>query len=457
MTTMKERPLLQDLVKGAMAGANQRLSVNLEAARQESRRGSTKTASAAPADLTTHVPTELAVKLADALGYIGGELRKEADLMPGEGPNALQVLEATSSEKNIDAGESGQATSQNQPPQSPPLQPDKVQEGNAGTGLQTNDETTHGEQPESPIKNAAALAQSNLDRLQKMAKEEKPEGHHIRRALLGNATSSAIEAEKGKKLKAFGGALKHEVGQSLKGTAIGGAAGAALGAGIGALKGGKSGAGTGALLGLAGGSQVGNIAGSIRGRHGEEASRLHGEHSKHKSKESSGLVALIRKTAEDAINPATISAGKDQTGLPDGASASGEGVPSEPADVNSQKNLISSNEAAINYTKGQAKADPKKDVNQVLNEPALTSSTDKVLDKVLDNTGAAGVKISSAPAGGLRKTAMQVGAARVLLGRMLKQAEADCSKEPGKDKKSTGLAPSTPQAATGANAATMGQ
>lgn len=351
MTTMKERPLLHDMVKAALAGTNQRLSANIEAARQETVRSGVKTASALRTD-PTHVSTELATKLADALGFIETQIVKEADydLGPGKGPNALQVMQAESSETNIDAGDRGQATPQNQPPKNPPLQAEQVQEGNAGTGLETNDDTMHPEQPVEPIKNektsAAKLAASNLARLQKIASVKK--------------TAAPIK--------------------------------------------------------------------------------------------------LLRKLAEDAINPAQISspANVNPAEPPPGAAPSGEQVPSEPSDVSSQKRMISSNEAAINYTKGEAKANPKSDVAQVLKEPPLSSSTDKVLNEVFDNTGKAGVKISSAKPS-MRKTAMQVGAQRALLGKLLEKAASEsCEKSEGKDKKSMGMAPTTPQAATGANAATMG-
>jgi hypothetical protein len=425
MTTMHERPSLQAMVKAAMSGSSNALQVNIEASRQSTMQtGSTKTASAKVAG-SKSVETAMVHKLASAIEHIADLIVKEAE-GPGEGPGALTVMESNVGGGPIlEGGDSGQATAGNQPPKTPALQADKVQEGNAGTGLETNDEMSHPEQPVEPIKNASGLEASNRERLLKVAKEQNPEGHHLRRALLGNATSAAIEAEKGHKLKSFGKALRHEVKENLKGTAIGGAGGAALGAGIGALAKGKTGLKGGAFTGLGIGANVGGIAGAIKGRHDAEASRIHGEHSKHKK--ASVPVALIRKLAEDAINPASIDApkGQDPMSPPEGASASGEGVPSEPSDVSSQKAMIASNEAAINYTKGQAKADPKKDVNQVLNEPALSAAHDRVLNEAFVNTGAAGVKISSA------KTApsvTKVAAQRVVLNNLLKRASADAQK-----------------------------
>lgn len=474
--TMHTRPLLHDMVKAAIAGTSQRLSVNLEASRQAATQSGTKTASVRPPAPEGHISTELATKLADALGFIERQIIKEADgdLGPGHGPNTLQVMEATSSESNIDAGESGQASSQNQPPRNPATQAEKVQQGNAGTGLETNDDTTHPEQPLHPIKNASAsLEVQNLARLQKVAAGG-PEGHHLRRFALGNPASAAAEAGKGDRMKAYEHATGHKEVQKSIGGAIGGAAGA-VGGGAVARRSSKAvgavakkleesgshftgkakGLATagGAILGAAAGGSLGRAVGAIKGDHDREASRIHGLYSKNKT--GSAPIALLRKLAEDAINPAHISApaNVDPAEPPPGAAEAGVEVPSEPGDVTSQKRLISSNEAAINYTKREAKADPKSDVAQVLQEAPLSSATDKVLERAFDNTGRAGVKISSA--GNMAKTAMQVSAQRAVLAKLLEKAASDVAL-PDKTKKSMGMAPTTPQAATGANAATMG-
>jgi hypothetical protein len=76
------------------------------------------------------------------------------------------------------------------------------------------------------------------------------------------------------------------------------------------------------------------------------------------------------------------------------SSASGEGVPSEPGDVTSQKNMIASNMAAINYTRREAKAGAKRDVNKYLDQPALTAAGDAVLARSLEHTNSAGAKIA---------------------------------------------------------------
>ncbi len=157
------------------------------------------------------------------------------------------------------------------------------------------------------------------------------------------------------------------------------------------------------------------------------------------------MVLGLYKQAEDAINPAQISAGKaDATGsdAPSGATPAEQGVPSEPSDVNKQKALVSSNQAAIDYTKRDAKADPKSDVGDVVQEPAQTSATDKVLDKALDHTDEAGAKISSIT---------RVAAARAILSKL---AEEMSDKSKKKEKQSQGMAPSTPSEASGFSAGT---
>lgn len=377
MTTMHERPSLQAMVKAAMSGSSNALKINLEASHQASvQSGSTKTASA-KATNSNSVPTEMVHKLAGALRHIEQVILKEAEgVGPGEGPGALQVMEATSSGGPIlEGGDSGQATAGNQPPRNPALQADKAQEGNAGTGLETNDDMQHPEQPVEPIKNAAAALPSGKGFMARKAGD-------VVKNVVGKAKEVGSKAvSKGKELGSKAGdyAVDHP-------KRVGAAVGAAA-------------AGAGGALGL---------------RHA-------------KKKEGSAPIALLRKLAEDAINPANITAEKGQDPMtpPEGASAAGEGVPSEPSDVTSQKSMIASNEAAINYTKGQAKADPKKDVNQVLNEPALSSSTDKVLQEAFDNTGRAGVKISSANSS---NAVVKVAAQRLVLNNLLKRAGADVQK-----------------------------
>lgn len=128
------------------------------------------------------------------------------------------------------------------------------------------------------------------------------------------------------------------------------------------------------------------------------------------------------KTAEDAINPAHISAGSaDSTALQRSAAGEDGGAPAG-GKPQGPTNLISSNEAARNYTKNDAKSQVKPQLAKVLTEPALSSAHDTVLQKTLAHTSQAGVKISSAES-------MKTAAARAILEKMAEEAE-------GKDDKS---------------------
>ena len=70
-------------------------------------------------------------------------------------------------------------------------------------------------------------------------------------------------------------------------------------------------------------------------------------------------VRMMWKQAADAENPASLNAGVEPS-EPPLASASEENVPAQPPAVNQQRRLIDTNQAAIDYTKGQAKAEPKR-------------------------------------------------------------------------------------------------
>jgi len=135
---------------------------------------------------------------------------------------------------------------------------------------------------------------------EKLAAEDK---HYVRRVLLGNPISGAIEAKKGKKAETFVNAVGHSVKETLKGIGKGALGGAGVGAVVSAAKGAKDamkgggttkekimkgllgaakssgkGAGIGALVGGVGGSYVGEIKGDLGG----EATRIHNQYSKAK-------------------------------------------------------------------------------------------------------------------------------------------------------------------------------
>jgi hypothetical protein len=138
---------------------------------------------------------------------------------------------------------------------------------------------------------------------------------------------------------------------------------------------------------------------------------------------------ILSKFAADAENPAQISAGTEPIlqsvpGAPNvqmQGSTVGELVPPTKGQTEGRQ-LISSNQAAIDATKREAKAPVKSPLAEVLNEPALSAAHDHVLQKSLDSTSEAGVKISAAREL-LRKIAASSPEAMAEIKRMVKAAE----------------------------------
>lgn len=130
------------------------------------------------------------------------------------------------------------------------------------------------------------------------------------------------------------------------------------------------------------------------------------------------------KQAEDAINPAQISAGK---AVPPETSAAGEaggepvgGAPHGPS------GLVDTVDKAINYTRGQAYSPRKGELGKYFNEPALSAQHDSVLQDAFVNTGKAGPKIASAE--GVKTASVVEGsnrasAARALLSKLAAASE----------------------------------
>ena len=459
MSSMTPRFTIQEMIKAAAQGASDQVAVSLEGTRQLANAGE-KVASANPAAAAgiESIPTLYVEKLAAAVTYVADNM-KIAEEGAGTGPNALHVMEATSSNNEIEAGRGGTATSAHVPPKNPgEHKPAETPHGPANA-LEDNASMMHKEQP-------VKLGSDTISELRKAAAGNL-EGHHIRRELLGNSLSSAIEAKPGHKGEAFGKAYANDLKSRMKGLAVGGGGGAAVG-GIGgaihgAMKGGAkgalAGAGKGALIGGAIGGAGGTAVGTFKGTHGDEASRIHGEHSKHKEASASELRKVVAspkagggegekeasvgdprlvdyllsmtKAAEDAINPAKISAG---AAVPPETSMAGEaggapagGMPEGP------RGLVGSNEAAINYQKREAKAPVKAQLARVLTEPALSAAHDRTLDQAFDNTGKAGVKIASS---------VRAMAARAVLEKL---AEEACGTD-GKPKKKVGAGMGTFQA-----------
>ncbi len=158
--------------------------------------------------------------------------------------------------------------------------------------------------------------------------------------------------------------------------------------------------------------------------------------------------AAGEKVAEDAINPARITAGR---AVPPEASASGQpggqpagGAPQGPT------GLIESNTSAANYTKGQSHGPRREELKKYFNEPALSAQHDHVLQDAFAHTGEAGPKIAAAnaptppapaaPAASAAPapahpapTSVKTAAARALLINLAKTAEAEANKKTPND------------------------
>jgi hypothetical protein len=119
------------------------------------------------------------------------------------------------------------------------------------------------------------------------------------------------------------------------------------------------------------------------------------------------------KTAEDAQNPARISAGK---ATPPPVRAAGEPAGESPEGAEA----VGSNERARELTKREAKDKPRRDLKAYLEEPALSASTDKTLSMVFDHAGEAGTKFAS-------DEAMKTAAARVLLRTLAAEVQGSAS------------------------------
>lgn len=127
------------------------------------------------------------------------------------------------------------------------------------------------------------------------------------------------------------------------------------------------------------------------------------EHKENKEerKEGTAPTALVDymasrvKQAEDAINPAKISAGAavppqtSQAGQPGGTPVGGS--PKGPTGL-----VASSNKGAIDYSRGQAYANRKEDMKKYVKEPMMSMEHDSVLRDAFKHTAQAGTKFAEA-------------------------------------------------------------
>jgi len=419
MTTIMTRPSIHDLVKEAMEGTASKLNIELEAQRQLENLGMEQTKQAEAVVLET-VSTEYVEKLAGALGFLSQQaeagtlekfIKESSGVGTGQGPGALTTLTPTAGGESLQPGQSGKASAKHQPEASTSA---SARAGDPPTGLKTNIDVRHAEQPVDPMgnKTAAALEEKNLIALGIKIAGGAP-------GKLRSAVEKAIESG-GKHVSDW---IDKDTGK--KALMVGG----------------------GVAAGTAG------------------AAALVHHHNKKKEAEDNSLfnknlqVLGLDKVAVDphgGENDGNLRSSAAAVKPPAGAAPAGVGVPSEPGDVGKQKRLIASNEAAINYTKGQAKSDPKSDAAKVLTEPPLSSAHDSVLQQAFTHTGQAGVKIAEAVP--MAQSLTRTAAAQALLSKL---AEAACADKDAKDKKSKekdsampGLA--SPSGQSGFTAASLG-
>jgi hypothetical protein len=219
-------------------------------------------------------------------------------------------------------------------------------------------------------------------------------------------------------MEGAGAGLAEGVKNTVGGMTMGGMGGAALGAGASLLSRGHIPMGEAAAVGGSLGMGLGAVGGSVRGaiqahergmgiRNAHQQMQDPAKMAAAKQKiASSGLdpklaSALISKFAEDAENPAQISAGttpelETAPGVPEVQSQGSEAGERVPSTMGSDpgRNLIASNEAAINATPRDAK-NVRSEMSKWLSEPAMSAANDKTLEQTLDNTSSAGVKIAS--------------------------------------------------------------
>lgn len=459
MDTMITRPSIHELLKEAMDGTVSRVAVTAEAHRQMAGgappQQQEKTASVIESD-----PPEYYEKLAEALEWSAEQFLKQANgPSVGNGPGALTVTEVAS--KPALPPSMGHA--HHQPPMNPPSAANGPGGKGPATGLQTNVAEMPKPDPDPMGKSASALGRKNAEYFAKIAGKADMAKEFGRQALhaagkakdavadkAGKAVSRGKELVTGSRAKNLEkskdffapGTLGHElVGHATKGEK------ARVGltrAGIGAAAAGATAVGVSAAAGK-GKEKKAELAEKNRAYFAKLAGAPEGDEIDQLIAIKKANAAQLLKEAEDRINPAQISAGAAE---PPPATETGQGVPSEPGDVTSQKGMISSNQAAINYTKGQAKADPKSDLGKILTEPALSSATDSVLQNAFAATGQAGVKIASK-----QPTTLQVAAATTLLSKMASEVMKDKT-EKGKEKKSAGAGSdlSTPSGQSGFSA-----
>lgn len=382
-TAIGTRPLrLQDMLKTAMSESAQKINVSNEAARQQSIvEEPTKTA----ATQTEGVDHDYCLKLASAVEMIIDTLDKHgADLAGpynltenkqevGKGPGALHVMEAEASKRFPEH----QGQGHHVVPMTPGLEKGLKTE-RAPSKLETNMEHPAGLHS---TQTTAMSGGQGKTAEEKCAKCNKP----MDKCACGGKTAEASPAAKIKAAFVAASATKTAAPEAEK-------------------------------------KETEGMDEAKKGLDKAEAAHKSEPENKEGSAKPNSLVEYLlsktgglKKTAEDAINPAHISAG---AAVPPDTSAAGEpgGAPAGGAGEG-PKGLVSSNESAQHYKKNQAYAPRKAELAKYFAEPALTMSTDKTLAEAFEHTGQAGTKFASATGGSTK-----VAAARAVLAKLAEEA-----------------------------------
>lgn len=402
------RPLLQEIVKNAVANSVAR-SIEKEAADQRVKLAAAPPISGTEEEGAVTLTEDTVDKLAGALDYLADTFLKQAENGPGSGPGALQVTQALDGSAIND--DSGQARHQ---PQAPSLQSG----GSKATTQLANDMDRRPGGSAEMVQNNSGKTASIFDQIlakvaeekeeEKLEKEETKGMSEARKGLARAEAAHAKEAGALDRLKNIGKGLAESVGKSRPVQLLTGSearrleARAAPGASHEGYRhlleeGAKTerrkvniarGAAAGTALGVGGGAAV--------ALHKKKDEGVPAEEAKTASffERLAGRAAEVVKQAEDAINPAQISAGKAvppatlEAEEPGGAPVGG--MPSGP------RGLVHSAQSAINMTRGQAYAPRKAELQRYLSEPALSAATDKVLNNAFSHAGEAGPKVASA-------------------------------------------------------------
>lgn len=220
----------------------------------------------------------------------------------------------------------------------------------------------------------AAIAGGATTAIMRYAQKNNPReyGKRIRKATENMKQASAEDSKEDAEYRRLA------KGHGRIGATLGGLHGAFGGASLGGLRYGGKGAVIGGLAGGALGAGAGYL--SQRGMHWAAGKVAPAREKKASAEGTDALVYILGKVAEAHGGGETL----DDKAAP---------VPSNPG-----RQLIASNQAVIDAKRVQAKSPRKAELAEVLNEPAMTRSTDNKVYENLRNATNGGVKIAAAKA-----------------------------------------------------------